>query len=320
MRHGVERVPALSPMTGPILECIASARRACTIPSDLPPHAIRIALEAGVRADSPRAMVLLGRIHAGLDEELRRCAGMAGRRRAAYAASLFMKAAELGLPEGWLALAEYYAGEPGRPMAALLARHFFERAAERGCDAARLRLGRLLLEGPSAADSERAIALLQPLALRGEPEARALLARLVLPAGGDALRARSVVCAVAPRQPLLSARLELARVFGLRLHEALTVDVEGAYRPWGLLVDTGPFFRQPAKKVRRPVPAIDRDACTVLDRAVTVFRRHAARFADEEGSYRRRLYRLRRILAREGVTESLFFAQSSGSNVEDSAP
>lgn len=312
MHSGTERAQAVSVLIGSILERIASARHANTGSIGLPAQSIRIALEAGVRAGSPDAMVLLGRVHAGLDEELRRCAGMAGRYRAAYAASLFMKAAELGLADGWLAMAEYYARKPGRPMAGLLARHFFECAAEHGCDAARLQLGRLLLdEAMSAADLERAIALLQPLALRGDDEARVLLSRLVPPADGDAARARSVVGAVAPRQPLLSARLELARVFRLRRHEALTVDVEGASRPWGLLVDTGSFFRQPTKRVRRPVPAIDRDACTALDRAVMVFRRHGSSAAGEEGPYRRRVYRLRQTLAREGVNESLFFANPS---------
>ncbi|MEW5882333.1 MAG: hypothetical protein AB1761_18075 [Pseudomonadota bacterium] len=295
-----------------VVEALMLERAGRIDPVLIAAETLRAALEACAENEVPEALLLLGRVLAGLDEDLRERVALPGSRKLGRGIALLLKAADAGLAEALVALADVHELHRSLPSSMRMARYYLERAAERGIDAAVLRLGRMLLAAAcTPSDLVRAVEVLHPLALRGHTIAVQLLATLVSKVDGDEQRAQHLLAMIATQNALLAARLALARAFGLTRHEALTLDVIRAQRPWGLWVDPSPFFAQRRKSTPRAVPALTPSAHHAMARAASLFERVDAGPAGAEGDYRARVYALRTTLARVGASEGLFLVRAS---------
>jgi TPR repeat protein len=226
--------------------------------------------------------------------------------------AFLLRAADAGHEDAWLHLYRLMSDHRLSVANPKMARFFLEKAADKGHAEARRKLGALILrEATSLADSERAIGLLHGAAGQGDGAAHALLRSLVLPVEGAAAPAWMAIERIRRDDPLLAARLELARRFGLTKLEALSIDPAAAWRPWGLAVGRNPFITKSRLSAPRAVPAVDTAASEAAQRAATLFDSARRGAAAADGDLRRRSTQLRRVLERLDVEESMFFAQAS---------
>ena len=162
--------------------------------------------------------------------------------------------------------------------------------------------------------------LLQPLARQGQTEALNCLKTLVLDLGDGISDHEPAVSAalamLATRNALLAARLALARAFGLTQHEALTLDISAARRPWGLWVDPGVFFSQRRKRLPRAVPSLAAQADAAMAHAAAVFLGIDPGPAGPEGDYRHRVYTLNATLNRLRLPPVRFFATARANDLD----
>lgn len=315
--HALERACTVSDemdgvLAALVLEALVMERRDGLSPVSCPSSQLRAALEHRVNERDARAMLFLGRAMSGLDEDLRRRAEISTHRKLGRAVTLLTDAANAGESEGWIALAHLYARQPRLPFGASSHRYCLERAATAGSSEAAVGLGRLLLKtARTEQDLQRAMELLHGPAHQGNADACSLLASLVLPVAGDSGAAESALAHMSTRNALLASRLALARAFGLTQHEALTIDVRRAGRPWGLWVDPSGFFRQRRKSAARAAPAASPAAAAALQRAQATFANVDPGPFGPEGDYRARVYAMRAMFVRLRLHGSLFFAQCS---------
>jgi TPR repeat protein len=275
----------------------------------LPPEHVRLALMQRSDQRDADAMLLLGRVLAGLDERLRSHCAIPNTRKLGRAVSLLQAAADAGAAKAWLALAELYGTHPSLPYAARHARYYLERAVQAGAPMARVQLGeQMLAQARCEEDLSRAMQLLQPLARQGLTRATSVLATLISPVAREDGAAHAALTRLAHRYGILASRLSLARQFGLTVHEALTLDLNLAQRPWGLWVDPGPFFSQRRKRMPRAIPALSEAADDALRRAKAMLYGIDCGPAGPEGDYRQRAYALTAALRRIEAPPELFFA------------
>lgn len=276
---------------------------------DLPGEHLRCALTVRSDLRDACATYMLGRMLAGFDEPLRVRCRVPAARKLGRAISLLQSAADSGVGEALLVLADLYRAHPNLPYASRHGRYYLERAVRANVPAARARLGeQCLLQARGSEDLAQAIELLQPHARQGDLRALALLSTLTRPVNDGGELAQAVLTQLTTRHALLACRLALARSFGLTQHEALTLDPHRAYRPWGLWVDPGLFFTQRRKRASRAVPCLSVVAHEALMRAQAVFRGIDCGPAGPEGDYRQRVYTLTAALRRTAATPALFFA------------
>ncbi len=301
-----------------IIDALLLERASRIEPIKLPATHVRAALELGVRCGDADALLLLGRVLVGLDEALRTRGGIVPNGNRRRGTSYLMRAADLGQTEAMLALADVHGRNGTAAYNPRIGAYYLERAAAAGNRDARLRLGRrLLCRARCAADVERAVELLFPLAQQDEPTAKTLLASLVCVVAGPDDAAERALHQIATRNALLAGRLALARTFGLTRHEALTFDVARGRRDWGIVVDASGFFSQRRKRSPRVVPAVSTAALRELLHVTRAFEGIDPGPSGPEGDFRTRIYALRANLARAGADPSLFFSAATPADLDD---
>jgi TPR repeat protein len=225
-------------------------------------------------------------------------------------AAWLMRAADAGHDDAWLLLHDLYADNRSSVANPQMAAFFLEKAAGCGLVLAQRQLGlRLLKTAAAVEDTERGIEWLMRASDAGDGEAKRVLQGLVLPVSGAARDAESALVLIRRIDPALAARAQVARCFGLTKLEALSLDVRSAARPWGLALGRNPFVSQRRLSAPRCVPAAN-DLARACLRSLTHDPLLSPLDASFEGDYRARSARQRRVFARLGISEDLFFAQA----------
>lgn len=284
--------------------------------SDLSTAWIESCLASASDRGERNANYLLGRALCGISSGSLAAHQLTRHSNVRQGSALLMRAAHGGIDAAWLHLYRLHA-EPRSSVANLpIARVFLEKSAHRGCSEAQRMLGALLMsECTDLSKSERAIAWLHQAAHAGDRHSAALLESLVVrPTGSDA-EANAIVDEVSRHEPLLAARLQLARHFGLTKREALLVNPATGMRPWGLVVERNPFVEQPRLAAPRAIPSLSELALSTLQQAASMFKRLGQEDA-AAGDWRYRTKRMRWSLNRYRVVESLFFAEISSHTLE----
>jgi hypothetical protein len=224
-------------------------------------------------------------------------------------AALLLRAADAGCDAAWLHLYRIHADHRLSVSNPQMARFFLEKAALRGVSEAQRRLGALVLRSAATlAEAEQALGWLHQAAGQGDDHARQLLRSLVLPLEGEDEEADAAIVEVAAVDPWLAARLRISREFGLTKLEALCFEPAPGLRPWGLVVGKNPFIAQIRLSAPRAIPALTPRALEHLRSVAAFFTRAGADANRYEGDLRRRSSNQRRLFAKLGLDEAMFFA------------
>jgi len=174
------------------------------------------------------------------------------------------------------------------------AQRYLERAAEMGYRDAQFECGNAAWRArrENEANDVRAVYWLQKAALQGCAKAAAALIKIApreeawkVPELPDHVELSAF--------PLLAARLELARAFGLSRAEALLLDLRRADRGHCLVIDIRASY---GRSRRRIVVVETPQERQLLDRLGVLFDDVDPGPNGPEGNYRQRLYRLRSVL------------------------
>lgn len=269
-------------------------------------------LEARATAGDRRAAHALGRALCGIGLGALAPQAIAVGQNMRKGAALLLRAADAGCDEAWMHLYRVHADHRLSVANPQMARFCLEKAAARGIAEAQRRLGALVLRAASTLDeSEQAIDWLHRAAQQGDEHARQLLRSLVLPLEGEDDEADAAIAAVAGHDPWLAARLRIAREFGLTKLEALCFEPVAGLRPWGLVVGRNPFIAQVRLSAPRAIPALTQQALEHLRAVADLFSRAGASAGRHEGDLRRRSLTQRRLFAKLGLDEAMFFAVAS---------
>ena len=136
----------------------------------------------------------------------------------------------------------------------------------------------------------------QQAAAQGCERAAAALQRIAPPLPAEAMvwsRALPNLAEVGTAYPLLGARLELARLFGLSRAETLLLDVRSADRGHCLLIDIRASYGRSKRRLVMIEGLLQRQA---LDQVARLFDGVEPGPQGPEGNYRQRLYRLKTVL------------------------
>ena len=203
-----------------------------------------------------------------------------------------------GDTDAWFALSRIYMKPEFSQRSVAEAQVCLERAAELGHRGAQLECGLYAWRHrrQEAGSDVRGVYWLQQAAAQGCEQAQRQLARIApaprAAAWGQALLALAPAAlhTLAMRQPLLAARLTLARAFGLNRAEALLLDVKESDHGHCLVVDIRASYGRSKRRLIALRTAQDRQ---LLDQVVAQFDRFDGCL---EGNYRQRLYRLKTCL------------------------
>jgi TPR repeat protein len=264
-------------------------------------------LQMAAHGGEAHAQMTLGLLLARMDADGRRMARAIFPVNSKLAVRWLTQAGRQGLAQAWYFLARLHSRpdlaqrNPADALASL------ERAAALGHRAAQLECGLRAwrARGVAPDNDVRAAYWLQLAARQGCAEAAAALDKIAPPratkpwnqppaAGGEGVH-RLADCEV-----MLTARLELAALFGLSRVEALLLDPVAADRGHCLLLDIRSAY---GGRKRRLVLVRTAEQRTALDRTVRLFKGADCGPDGPEGSYRQRLYRLnaRRRAARQAA-------------------
>lgn len=206
------------------------------------------------------------------------------------------QAGEQGLADAWFALSRIYIKPEFSQRSVAEAQACLERAAGMGHSAAQLECGIHAWRSRHGDEQNdvRATYWLQQAAAQGAKEAEAALQRIA-PDTPDA--AAWTVGLPDLRewqlgQPLLAARVELARLFSLTRAEALLLDVAAADQGHCLVVDIRASYGRSKRRLVLVRTAQQRQA---LDRIGRLFEPVDCSVDGPEGNYRQRLYRLKTL-------------------------
>lgn len=229
--------------------------------------------------------------------------------------ALLLRAADGGCTDAWIDLHRLHSRNRSSVANPGIAAFCLEKAAANGSAEAQLRIGvDSIRQATSVQGVEQGIVWLHRASLQGDRRAFELLSTFVLPVAGDDQAADDGLRLLQQSHPWLAVRLRVARCFGLTRAEALTFCPIDGNRPWGLLVGTNPFVRQPRLSLPRAVPAITTQARQSLNDAISFFSARAPEGC-QEGLLRQRSLELRRALQRLCVDDSLFFARATSATV-----
>lgn len=208
-------------------------------------------------------------------------------------------AGEQGLPEAWYRISVIYMKPEFSQRSTEDAYHYLERAADMGHSQAQYECGaKAWRHRREAADNDvQAVYWLQKAAVQQHREARALLAKIAGEATPEAwaIEARShLTHQMMVEAPFLTARIELAAVFGLSRPEALLLDLHAADKGHCLVVDIRAHY---ARSKRRIILVSTGEERHTLDRLGRIFEGIDAGLEGPEGNYRQRQYRLKTILS-----------------------
>ncbi len=231
--------------------------------------------------------------------------------------ALLVRAADAGDRSAWLHLYRLNADSRCSVANPQMARFYLEKAALAGDVEAQRLLGALTLrEAGTLHESEVAIGWLYRAHAQGDEHAQILLSSLVLPVEGGDDQAAAIVEDVKKEDPWLAARLSVARHFGLTKLEALSVDLVDAGREWGLVVGRNPYIAQVRLSAPRAVPAVRPAASASLRAASALYRGFGGSRSVAEGDLRLRSAAQRRIFAKLGLSEAMFFSRASSSALD----
>ncbi|WP_371868187.1 tetratricopeptide repeat protein [Pseudoduganella rivuli] len=210
------------------------------------------------------------------------------------------QAGEQGLADAWFALSRIYIKPEFSQRSVAEAQACLERAAGMGHSGAQLECGIHAWRARRGDEQNdvRAAYWLQQAAAQGAKEAEAALLRIA-PDTPDAAAWAAGLPEVREwqhSQPLLSARIELAQLFGLTRAEALLLDVCAADQGHCLVVDIRASYGRSKRRLVLVRTAQQRQA---LDRIARLFEAVDCSVDGPEGNYRQRLYRLKTWQAAE---------------------
>lgn len=304
--------PAAAELSELVARSVEAAEAAGDMPASLPACVLARTLEARATAGDPFAAYALGRALCGIGLGRVPACAVAEGQNMRKGAALLLRAADGGCDEAWLHLYRIHSDNRLSVANPQMARFFLEKAAAHGVAEAQRRLGALVLRGASTLrESEQALSWLHQAAQQGDAHAQLLLGSLMLPLEGEDEDAEAAIAAVARHDPWLAARLRISREFGLTKLEALCFEPVSGLRPWGLVVGKNPFISQIRLSAPRAIPALTRSALEHLRSVAEFFARAGANAGRCEGDLRRRSLHQRRLFARLGLDESMFFAVAS---------
>lgn len=234
------------------------------------------------------------------------------------ASALLMRAADGGHGDAWTRLYELHSNHNGSVANPPMARFCLEKAAANGVVLAQRRLGATLLRASgSLREVEQGMNWLFMAAQAGDNHAFRLLCTFVLPVDGRDEDAGQALAAIARSDPGLALRLQVARDFGLTKLEAMTVDLVGGQRPWGLVVGRNPFIRHAKLSSPRAVPAVSATVQQNLRCIVAQVAGGGVRGAEfQDFDLRYRTLRVKQVLHAHGLAESMFFARARSNDLE----
>lgn len=301
--------PALCDLVVRAVCAAESAGQAWPIPAA---RVIEPVLEARAIAGDRDAAYVLGRALCGIALGELPPDSVAEGQNTRKGVALLVRAADGGRDEAWMHLYRLHADHRLSVANPQIARFCLEKAAQSGSVEAQRRLGALVLRAAcTLAESELALGWLHQAAQQGDEQAQLLLRSLVLPLEGEDGQADAAIAAVARHDPWLAARLRVSREFGLTKLEALCFEPVAGLRPWGLVVGKNPFISQIRLSAPRAIPALTRQALAHLRSVAGLFAGAGASAVRHEGDLRRRSLTQRRLFARLGLDEPMFFAVAS---------
>jgi TPR repeat protein len=295
-----------------VVRAVEAAEATGTALVSLAAAAVEPILESRATAGDRDAAYALGRALCGIDLGSVPAGAIAEGQNMRKGAALLLRAADAGCDEAWLHLYRIHSDNRLSVANPQMARFFLEKAALRGMAEAQRRLGALVLRTASTLqESEQALGWLHQAAQQGDDHARLLLRSLVLPLEGEDEEADAAIAAVARTDPWLAARLRISREFGLTKLEALCFEPVSGLRPWGLVVGKNPFISQIRLSAPRAIPALTAQSLEHLRSVAEFFSRAGADASRYEGDLRRRSLNQRRLFAKLGLDEAMFFAVAS---------
>ncbi|MFM2088992.1 MAG: hypothetical protein RLZZ237_3861 [Pseudomonadota bacterium] len=254
--------------------------------------------ELAAQGGDRTAQLELGLGFARMDAHGRRLATRSGAANFKRAVRWLTQAGEQGLADAWFVLSRIYIKPEFSQRNVIEAQSCLERAADLGHAPAQLECGmhawRNRREGGNS-DVRAAYWLLQAQA-QGCSEAELALLKIA-PCGdtgewgqGSVVHGGSQQRQLLQSQPLLAARLELARCFHLSRAEALLLDIHAADQGHCLVIDISATHGRGKRRLVLIRTAQERH---LLDRVVRVFEQVDCGVEGAEGNYRQRLYRLK---------------------------
>lgn len=260
---------------------------------------IRACWEVAAQAGDAAAQLELGLLLAKMDRNGHRLADTSGRVVYKRALRWLCAAGEQGMSDAWYVASKIYARPEFSRHDAALAQCYLQQAAEAGHVQAQLEWGILLWRKNTGQcdDDVQALKWLCIAADQGCHEAQEWVARI---AGASEAQAwatdagRKLNAQLRRDYPYLTARIELAQHFGLARAEALLLDIAQADRGHCLVID---IRGEHARSRRRLIAIRDKEARQMLDRIRHLFHDVDCSERGVEGNYRRRLYRLKSVMA-----------------------
>jgi TPR repeat protein len=256
-------------------------------------------LELQAYAGDPNAQLMLGSILARLHTEQTTVVFDTGTANYKKAIRWLEYAAAQGLPEAWYRLSLIYLKSEFSQRSTDDAYRHLERAAIMGHSQAQYECGakawRHRRELPD--NDVQAVYWLQKAAMQQHWQARALLEKAATQAVPEAwaVEARSQLShQMMVEAPFLTARIELAALFGLSRPEALLIDLHVADKGHCLVVDIRDDY---ARSKRRIILVSTGEERQALNRLGRIFEGIDGSMNGPEGNYRQRQYRLKTILS-----------------------
>lgn len=300
-----------------VVEAVRLAEQAGQGPSGLDVKQVEASLDMVAHEGNRAADYLLGRALCGIACGSLQPAALVSSGNLRKGAALLLRAADAGCDEAWMHLYRVHADHRCSVANPQMARFFLEKAATRGHAEAQRRLGALILRSASSLkDSETGIHWLHEAGKQGDTLATRLLKSLVLPLAGADDEADHAIETVRRADPWLALRLRTSRDFGLTKLEALCADPADGRRPWGLVVGKNRFIAQCKLAAPRAVPAVSPAALDNLHHAALFFESAQRDGNLFEGDWRRRSMHQRRLFARYGLDEEMFFARVSSTTLD----
>lgn len=259
-------------------------------------------LEMAAREGNRSAQLRLGLWLAKLDSQSWH--GLPHPRRASFKDSIswLTQAGNQGLAEAWYAVSKVYLKAEFAHRSLIEAERFLKRAAELGhCDA-QFELGvRAWRNRHNDIDADlTAVYWLQKATAQGSVAAATLL-RKIAPRAEEPFWAQRRLRLLPPERlnahPFLASRIELAALFRLTQAEALWLDVIKADQGHCLIIDVS---KNAPKTKRRLVSLETTEERAAVDRAKLLFQGIDCGTRGPEGSYRKRLYHLEKLLSAPG--------------------
>lgn len=226
--------------------------------------------------------------------------------------ALLLRCGDAGMPAAWLHLFRICSDYRSSVANPTMARFCLEKAAKQGSAEAERCLGIVILrESSDVGAMANGMKLLHSSASKGDSLSKALLCSFVLPVSGLEEEAQAAMLEIQRVSPVLSMRLRLARAFGLTKLEALSMNIAGIIRPWGLVLEKNNQIAKGKLSEPRAIPAINSYAMSCLEMASNLYLSKSQDGTIYEGSFRARSLQLRRLLQKMQVQEKIFFSMAS---------